>query len=641
MGKSIKKEKVNSKNKKNNKLILFIVLAVIIIIGFVVFINRKTDEISKVSKLLNTSYYKIDCIDSTCDEIAAYKGDPNGKTNVILLRSNGKEVASYKIKSVADSKYTIEPIGLGSNWFVAKNINNETKKVDSYSLINKRGKELYKTEQQLLVLNNNLVVMNDNNKGVDSYTFLDSTGKVLIKNINDYDLFMDKTIISIDNKGSRQILDKNAKVLLNGYYVFNDIQDEDGNTLFLIIKDSNNNAYNYFSVKNYKIVGDSFHNYKGNKDGTLTIYKKENNKEVKYKLLTNGKQELIGDNMSQSEIVSSLKKDINTDEYNIYSTGVKDINQEVIFVDNKKNKEFGLYEIKTKKFTKLYSYKDDSSNYYSSIYSLTNDNNLDYYQVSCSTSSCDKSVFLIYDISNNKLVYKLDNDTVITNYYEYEDGYKVIKYSYSSKNEKYKGKYVLYNDKNEELSISSNRIVVVGKKLLVGSDSKSSLILYSIKNKKVLNDDNSLATKINVNNKDYYKYTTNDKHFIINNDGVEVLKVNSNLQLIYSDKTIVYIDQKDVYIFNGKNEKIKKYTLGKNEKLNDAYSSIIPPYRGALFINNSSNKIVKVVNSNGKTIKTVRQAEIEKVYYTEDKNVLIITKKINTPNVTYGLYLAK
>ena len=640
MGKEVKKEDKKKKLIKNNKLVIFIVLGIIVVIGFIFFLNRKTDEISKVKKILNSNYYKIDCINKKCDEIAAYKGDPNGKTDILLLKSDGKEVSKYKI-DYSNTKNVLEPIGLGNDYFIAKTINSDTKKTSNYLLINKKGKEVYKTDNQLTVVNDNIIVMNDKNKGVDSYTFLSSNGKVLIKNINDYDLFYDKKIISIDTKGSKQILDENGKVLLNGYYVFNDIEDEDGNYLYLIIKDSKNNAYNYFSVKNKKIVGDSFQNYKENKDGTLTIYKKENNKEIKYKLLTNGKQELIGENLSQSEIVSNLKKTINNDEYNIYSAGISDINQKAIFVDNKKTREFGIYDIKSKKFSKLYSYKEGISSYYSSIYSLSNDNDLDYYQVSCSNYSCDSSVFLIYDISNNKLVYKVDNDMVISNYYEYDNGYKLVKYSYSSKNEKYKGKYVLYDDKNKELASSSNRITILGKKLLVGSDSKSSLILYSIKDNKLLNDDDSLGTKITVNDKDYYKYTTNDKHYVLNSEGKEVLKVDSSLQLIYSDKTIVYIDKKDVYIFNGKTEKVKKYVLDKNEKLNDAYSSIIPPYRGALFINNSTNKIIKVVNSKGKTIKTIRQAEIEKVYNTSDNNVLIITKKINTPNVTYGLYLAK
>jgi len=629
-----------SKYIKNNKLIIIIVLGIIIIVGFILFLNRKTDEINKVSKILNSSFYNIVCIDRNCDEIAAYKGDPNGKIEVVLLNNDGNEVSSYKM-DMSTSKTTIEPVGLGNNWFVAKNINNETKKVDSYSIINKKGKEVYKTKEQLKVLTKNIILLNNKNKGVDSYTFLNSNGKELIKNLNDYSLFNDNTIISIDNKGSKQILDENANLLLNGYYVFNDIKDENNNTLYLIIKDSKNNAYNYFSIKNLKIVGDSFHNYKENNDGTLTIYKKENNKEIKYKLYKNGKQELIGENASQSEIVSKIKKNSNLSDYNVYNTGIDNENQNNIFVDNKKTKEFGIYDLKANKFNKIYSYKSNISNYYSSIYSLNNDNDLKYYQISCSNYYCDKPMLLIYDIEKNKLVYKLDNDLIITNYYEYEDGYKVLKYSYSSKNEKYKGKYVLYNNKNEEIGSSTNRIVIIGKKILIGSDSKSNLVLYSIKNNKLVNDDSSLASIITINDKDYYKYSTKEKHIVLNNEGKEVLNINANLQLIYSDKTIVYIDNKNIYIFNGKTEKTKKYVLNDNEKLNDANGSIIPPYRGALFVNNSTDKIVKVVNSNGKTIKTIRQAEIERVNYTSNKNVLIITKRINTPNVTYGLYLAK
>ena len=125
---------------KKNKKILIIMIFILLVVLLVFFFNRKTDEISKVKKLLNSNYYNISCIDKYCDEIVAYKGDPNGKTYIDLLKSDGTEVADFKIKNIAEAKTIPEPVTLGKNWFISKNVNNETKKIDSYSLMNKNGK---------------------------------------------------------------------------------------------------------------------------------------------------------------------------------------------------------------------------------------------------------------------------------------------------------------------------------------------------------------------------------------------------------------------------------------------------------------------------------------------------------------------
>ena len=58
---------------------------------------------------------------------------------------------------------------------------------------------------------------------------------------------------------------------------------------------------------------------------------------------------------------------------------------------------------------------------------------LNYYQVSCSTYSCDKNQFYVYDLDTNKVLYKIsDSKLKIQNYYQYGSDYKVVKYSYSS-----------------------------------------------------------------------------------------------------------------------------------------------------------------------------------------------------------------
>ena len=200
---------------------------------------------------------------------------------------------------------------------------------------------------------------------------------------------------------------------------------------------------------------------------------------------------------------------------------------------------------------------------------------------------------------------------------------------------------VLLDKDNNEITKSDNRIVVLDKKQLIGNEINTSLILYSAKDGKVLNDNNNLASKISVAGNKYYKYSTEDKTIILDTNGKEVLNTSSKNDLMYSDKLIIYIEDKTINMLNGTSGKVNTYKLGDNEKMNDASGELIPPYRGALFINNSVDKQAKVVNSSGKTIKTIDNAEIENVNYTTSKDVLIITKKFTDNKTLYGAYLAK
>lgn len=635
----IKKKKVIS-----SKLIIGIVVGLILIGGiFLLFRLFKSDEIKHVKKVLPNKYYNVQCLDNYCDQIAAYKGSRTGKTKVSLLTGNGKVVAKYVDKYDSKAKVRREPLAVTKNYVLFKNVKVKDGKIASYSIADKRGREKYKTENTLKVLNDNLVVMDNTKKGINGYSILNAKGKELFKNVNDYDKYAKGAIVSIQADGVKQIIDEDGKVLLSDYFVASEIKDKDYvNTLYLLVEDSKNNSYNYFSLKDKKIVGDSFQNYTRNGDGTLTISKKENNSVVKYTLFENGKQKRLGDSKTQSEIADELRKTIDSKKYNLYLTSIYDKDQKYVFADDMKAKSFGLYDIKKNKFKKLYDYKKDSSSAYSSISKLSNEKNLNYYQISCSTYSCDKNEFYVFDLEKGNTLYNTsDSKLKIQYYYQYGTDYKVIKYSYSSVDEKYKGKYVLYGKNNKEITKSDHNIVVVGEELLLGYDSSTSLILYSTRTKKVLNDDKNLGTKLIIDNHKYYRYKTNKSIILVNEKGKEVLNIDSNNDLIYSDKVLVYIDGNKAYIFDASKGKTKKYKLKNNEKMNDAAGDLISPYRGALFINNSADKYIKVVNSKGHVIKKIRKAEIESVKKNSDKNVVIITKDTSKKTINYGLYIAK
>ena len=641
----VKEKKNNFSSTKSNKTkYLIILLAFILLLGIVVAIvkNFKSDDIKKVSKVLPTKYYSIECLDNNCDSIAAYSGKRTGKSKVVLVNGNGDKVAKYTDVYDSKAKVAKTPYALGDSFFIYKKTNVSSNKVTGYSIANKNGKETYSTENTLKLLNKSLVLMSDGNKGINGYTIVTPNGKELYKSVNDYELFDNGNIISIDANGSKMVLDKEGNEVLDNYFVVTSISDKNGDTLYLIVEDSKKNSYYYFDIKKLKIVGDGFQNYTRNDDGSLTITKKVNNSTIKYTLDAKGNQKMIGDTKSQSEIADEFRKNIDTKKYNIYLTSVYDKDQKYVFTDEISSKSFGIYNIKTKKYTKIYSYKKDSTNLYSSVSRISNDNDLKYYQVSCSTYNCSNNEFYVYDLENGKALYNTSNDDLkIQNYYQYEDNYKVVKYSYSSTNADYKGKYVLYGKDNKEIVKSSNNIVIVDRKQLLGYESSSSLILYSAKAKKVLNTDKNLGTKIVIDNTKYYRYKTQNNTILLNENGKEVLKISADSDIIYSDKVLVYINNSKAYIFDASSGKTRKYKMKNNEKMNDAAGDLISPYRGVLFINNSTNNNIKVVNSKGNVIKNIRNAEIQSVHKTSDGNVVIIAKNDSGKTQTYGLYIAK
>ena len=131
-----------------------------------------------------------------------------------------------------------------------------------------------------------------------------------------------------------------------------------------------------------------------------------------------------------------------------------------------------------------------------------------------------------------------DSDLVPSKYIEYTNGYKVIKYNYSSKKADYRGKYVLYDKNNKELLKTDNYIVVVGEELVFGSTYDNYVTLYSSKTKKMLNDDSSSASILKINNKTLYKYDNKNNTYLLSEKGKEIVKIPNKIKLIYSSDTI-------------------------------------------------------------------------------------------------------
>lgn len=614
--------------KKNiiNKII-YVIVSIFLIVAIVFLVKYfSSKNIKMVRNILKPVYSDITCIDDNCSSIKATKENKKSDKTVELYNDKVKKVGSYVVKDRKEDKKQI--VSIKDDYFIVS----EDKE---YYIFNKSFKELYKTNNALISLNQKYIL----EKG-EKYTLLNYKGEKLFENISEYNLYNNQKIIEIVTENKYVIYDEIKNKILDGYKIDKEVIDSENNTLYLIVKNVKTGVYQYYDCNNYKMVGDSFENYTVTTDNELIVSKRENGTKVDYKINTKGEQTKLDKSFSKVEEINNISKDMNDDEYYLYSISVYESNQNVVLVDNKKSKEFGFYNLKNKKFNKIYSYNTKEDNIYSSVTKLNSDNDNNYLEVSCSSKLCGKNLLYVINIKDKKTEFYNENEKVVLqNYTQYENGYKMIKYSNKSEDEKYKGKYVLYNNKNEEVSISENEILILGQKVVFGPVKNETVTLYSIKNKKSLN--NTGANIIKIKNKEYYKYQDEKNNTILlDSNGKEMLKVKMSQNLKNSDDSLIYIDNKKVKMYSD-DFKVKNYSLEKNEELINNNTNDILPYKGAIFINNTKEKYIKIVNFDGMKIRKIKNSTVESIYQNKEKNVYIIVKKEDKNGTNFGLYLAK
>ena len=141
-----------------------------------------------------------------------------------------------------------------------------------------------------------------------------------------------------------------------------------------------------------------------------------------------------------------IKEQIDTNKYTLHSDSVYDENQKNVLVSNTEEKSLGVLNVKSKEYKAIYAYKQNKSYFYSTVSDIdSNDKNNAILKISCSESSCDEKKTVIYDMKNNKSLYKSEGINV-SDYKEYEGGYKVIDFS-SDKSNKYGSKNVVFDKK--------------------------------------------------------------------------------------------------------------------------------------------------------------------------------------------------
>lgn len=627
MGKNSKEKEIVSMTKKQ-KILFVIALIIIILMVYLILTNKKIDGITKVNKIFDEKYYDVKCINKKCDYIIASNGDESKKSKKYIYSYSGKKISSYKETFNSNSKTSNEISEVSENYLIFKKVNKNNNDITGYYLTDLKNNKKYSTSNELKYLTDNLLLM----KKQDGYEIITKDGKEKYSNVESAKTFNNDKIVLINVNNTSVILDNKGEKILEDYTVSKEIKNDDGDTLYLIIKDAKNNLFYYFDIDKKEIIGDNFQNYseKDNK-GNLIITKVKNNILSKYILDKNGNQKKYDEKNTQ-KYANDIKMLIDSSKYYVYDNSIYKENQNNVFVDKKDDNSFGIYNVKDNKYKKLYDYSKENSK--SNITEVSKNG---IYQISCKKDNCKTNENLVYDLNNMKKVFDIkDNNLSILNYTSYENGYKSVKYDDNNNS-----KYVLYDNNNKKVIDSNKQIIVVDDEISYTNDkTEDDVLLYSFKKNKTYNKENEEASIIDISNYTLYKYKTDDKTCILNNKGKKIECTKDDIKLSYSDDLVYYLNDDKVVMINALNSKKNKYNLEKNEKLNDIKGDLIPLYRNTLFVNNSANDYIKVVSNTGRVIKKINNAEIISVKQIDKTNVLIFTKNTIDNKDYFGLYLA-
>lgn len=627
MGKNSKEKEVVSITKKQ-KILFIVALIIIVLMVYLILTNKKIDGITKVNKIFDEKYYDVKCISEKCDYIIASSGDESKTSKKYIYNYNGKKISSYKETFNSNSKTSNEISEVSENYLIFKKVNRSNNDTIVYYLTDLKNNKKYSTSNELKYLTDNLLLM----KKQEGYEIITKDGKEKYSNIDSAKTFNNDKIVLINVNNTSVILDNKGEKILEDYTVSKEVKNNDGNTLYLVIKDLKNNLFYYFDIDKKEIIGDNFQNYSEKDDkGNLIITKVKNNVLSKFILDKNGNQKKYTEKNTQ-KYANDIKMLIDSSKYYVYDNSVYKENQNNVFVNKKDDNTFGIYNIKDNKYKKLYDYSKENSKS-----NITEVNKNGIYQILCKKDNCKTNENLVYDLNNMKKVFDIkDNNLSILNYTLYENGYKNVKY-----NDNNNLKYILYDNNNKKVIDSSKQIIVVDDEISYTNDkTEDDILLYSFKKNKTYNKENEEASIIDISNYTLYKYKTDDKTCILNNKGKKIECTKDDIKLSYSDDLVYYLSNNKVVMINAQNSKKNKYNLEKNEKINDIKGDLIPLYRNTLFVNNSANDYIKVVSNTGRVIKKINNAEVVSVKQIDKTNVLIFTKSTIDNKDYFGLYLA-
>lgn len=607
------------KDMLKNKKIIYIIIALFILLFTGIVLSKHYESRVIVRKILKIKYDNVMCIDSECNGILAEEKGKK-KTSVKLFNSDGNLIGKYDYNNF--DKKIKKPFYLSKNYLLmSKKISD---KKTEFSINTTNAKELYKTKNNLSKVNDYVILESAQAKVDYSYTLLDLYGKVLMSDITDFESYGDGKIMYGNHNTHSYIFNKKGKVLLDGYKV-SEIFDD-----YLILKSAKKDVYYYFNISKSKIINEGFYSYRIKND-VLEVTRKENQKDVVYSIDKYGKEEFLKDSKSLSDVITSIQKQIIDDNYILYSISVIDSKTKKVFVDNKNNNSFGIYDLSKKSYKELYSYKITGA--YTDINILNQKDNKYYFQISCSKPMCEENIMYVYDYNKQKIEFSLEGSSrLASKYTQYENGYKVVRFSSRSEDEKYKGKYVIFNDKNEEVDITDEAVIIVDSNEIFGAEYEK-VLLYKSKSNKFLNTSKNLAT---LEDKKYYKFGTT----LVDKKGKEIYKISSNSSLEYSKDYVYAIGTNDVKIYSIDNNKVYSYKLEKNESILSKDNKKMIPYKSLVLINNEKNEVSKLINVRMNKVKKLKNTTIFSINKNKDgsREYLVTTQKVKG-KIKYGLYI--
>ena len=250
-------------------------------------------------------------------------------------------------------------------------------------------------------------------------------------------------------------------------------------------------------------------------------------------------------------------------------------------------------------------------------------------QIICDKPICKNNKMFVYDSYKGNIVFNTESTSKVADEFILYKKYKVVHYSVNSTNEEYKNKYVLYDNKNQEIIVKEKPIIVIGSKLLLGSYYDNSLI-YNTKSKKIINEES--LSKI------YSNFYITYSNKIININGKKIYTSPKGSIISYSNSNFYVINRNKntIKLFDASQKKLYSYELNSNETLYADNNKILTPFINKVIVQSKKGNYIKIVNVVTGDTKVIKKNNIYMIKDTS-RYKYIITKN----NKKYGLIILK
>ena len=525
------------------KLIFTLIFICLLVIFFLaarrMIRNNYSDRASLFKNIIKVKYEDVNYLDNS-ECIYAYN-----KGEYIVFDLNGNKLYSFKTK---------------------KEIVSITKK---YYILKDNKYYIYDLSNNLIISGNNAYSISNYLVYVDSNVYNINNKKILFKNVKNVKSYYNNEYFYINNK----IVNNKGNILLSNYTVEEVIASNKKIDYFIVKKEDK--YYCFFPLLE-KIIGDGFDNY---------LIK--NNKTY---IISNNKLYLIYRTGLRKSLIIKISNEIR-EKYIINYKNMVDT--ENIFAIRKKDDRIGLLDIKNSKFYDICDYDNFNIN------KIDNKN----YKITFSNGN------IIYNIKKHEILSRdVNYDSVLI----FENNYKTI-----SSN----GKYILLDNYGNEIEKNDKQIILLNSKIIIGK----------VNNEFVLYDNDFIEGKLEIiNNKNYYSYEKNGNKYLTSSD----LKISySSNKYIGVDNNIIVIEKDNELLFYDL-KKDKEYSY----KINDNNVNITKINRGCMVIYN--NKNISIINTKGERIKKIKNSTVEKYFYDKKSGkIIIIVSKIENGIKSEGSYV--